>query len=416
MNVQTPNGDDVEVPMNDEGLAGDVTPNDGIYGGELIIEHPGQYVVQPVLTGFYDLPGAEITTEFVRSTQHLVTVSPVRLEFTGKARMVRKDSDRMIISVGVTEVNPGGTFCLIRFALDPPTFLSLDGLRAHTEVYGKKGNDLVPVAWLGGLVDIENGWIALELDARWLQRAGVSGSLVLRNSYIADVTTSFPIATYFDDIAVDNSDIIPIPGFVTLLNKPPMPITYEMRNGVNPLFSKSTFLTLLSYIQSLHYGALLSSNLYLNPILSLDRTAASTKKGLVLIPGYCATINPWKRNSGDFTNAHFFDEMNLNVPNDEVCHLIIQFIYVCLMSVNSTQGRLLLSPRSLVSIRLVSLVTLKVAWLQRTFITITSLVSRQPLVHDSFNLWAHHIKGRQQRPARLIWVRFLELDVVATAI
>lgn len=37
-----------------------------------------------------------------------------------------------------------------------------------------------------------------------------------------------------------------------------------------------------------------------------------------MVPGYCATINPWKRNGGDFTGAYFFDEPELNVSNDEV--------------------------------------------------------------------------------------------------
>jgi pimeloyl-ACP methyl ester carboxylesterase len=173
--------------------------------------------------------------------------------------------------------------------LDP-----VDGLRAYTEVWGKKGSTLVPVAWLGGIVSIEKGSVSLELNALWLQRAGVSGSLVLRNTYIADVTTSFPIASFSADIPVGNSGVIPIPGFDFMLRKDPVSISYEMRNGVNPRLVNKT-------------------------------SAAADKKGLVLVPGYCASINPWSRNSKDFTDAYFFSEMNLNVPNDEYARKVIAF-------------------------------------------------------------------------------------------
>lgn len=111
----------------------------------------------------------------------------------------------------------------------------VDNLRAYTEVYGTKDGKLAPVAWLGGRVDVKDGYVTLELNARWLLRAGAGGSLVLRNTYIADLITSFPIASYPDDIAVDNSAAIPVPGFARLLTlKQAVPITKEMREGVSP--------------------------------------------------------------------------------------------------------------------------------------------------------------------------------------
>jgi len=279
LNVETPSGKDVVVPMNDKGVEGDVMAGDGVYAGQLLLTTPGQYVVKPVIVGSYEGAGAEVSTDFVRSTQHLVTVSSVSLELTGKANLVPKDEERMLINIGVSEINPK------------------DGLRAYTEVWGYKSsnsNELVAVAWLGGLVDIENGYVTLELNARWLQRAGVTGDLVLRNTYIADVTTSFPIATFSADIAVSNSGSVRTHFAKLLSTKMPLPVTYEMRNGVNP----RTF----------------------------NKTAvAGGKKGIVLIPGYCATINPWSRNAKDFTDAYFFDDMNLNVPNDEYARKVVAF-------------------------------------------------------------------------------------------
>jgi len=183
----------------------------------------------------------------------------------------------MLINIGVTEVN------------------SKDGLRAYAEVYGTKAGNLVPVAWIGGLVEIENGFVTLELAGSWLQRAGAQGPLVLRNAYIADIKTSFPIATFSNDIPVDQSSVIPLPGFAKMLLQAPVPITYEMRNGVNPLRFNRT------------------------------KGALAGLKGLVLVPGYCATINPWSRNAGDFANAFFFSEMNLNIPNDAYAKKVIAF-------------------------------------------------------------------------------------------
>lgn len=109
MNVETPEGTDIQVPMNDDGLEADFAANDGIYSGRLQIETPGEYVVQPVLSGFVNSMGAEASTQFVRSTQHLVSVSDVRLDITGKANLARMDDMRMLVNIGVSEVNPKGT-------------------------------------------------------------------------------------------------------------------------------------------------------------------------------------------------------------------------------------------------------------------------------------------------------------------
>jgi len=112
--------------------------------------------------------------------------------------------------------------------------------------------------------------VGLELNLDWLQSAGVSGPLYLRNTYLSDITTSFPVAISASQIEVTKSTSLPrhwayAPN--ALIN-----ITMEMRFGVNPL----------------------------PPV-----EAPSAAPNLLLLPGYCTNENPWSRNAGDFTNGFF---------------------------------------------------------------------------------------------------------------
>jgi len=168
-------------------------------------------------------------------------------------------------------------------------------LRAYTEVYGVAQDQVVPVAWLGGLVTVEGGLVTLELDHAWLQRAGVTGELFLRNTYVADTYTAFPVATFAEDMKVDRSALLltRAKGFDGV-PKTQLPITKVMREGFNPLKNRTG--------------------------------AVPGKKGIVLVPGYCAAVNPWKRNAADFTDAYFFDEANLNVPNEVYAQKVMAFV------------------------------------------------------------------------------------------
>lgn len=104
----TPSGQDVHVPMNDDGVHGDVLAKDGIFYAEVAIDTEGQYIAQPILSGFFNAVGAEEETEFMRSTQHLVTASPIELEILGKATIARKDSERTLIHLAVSSNGAAG--------------------------------------------------------------------------------------------------------------------------------------------------------------------------------------------------------------------------------------------------------------------------------------------------------------------
>jgi len=132
--------------------------------------------------------------------------------------------------------------------------------------------------------------ISLELDTKWLQRAGVRGPLTLKNVYLADMDTSFPVASY-GEMGVANSNLGSLRLSPELVN---MEITREMRVGVNPL-----------------------------PKMNTTRSAAAPS--LFLLPGYCAAVNPWAHRSGDFTNAQYFVDKG-NYGHDEYSLKALNFI------------------------------------------------------------------------------------------
>lgn len=106
-------------------------------------------------------------------------------------------------------------------------------LRAYAEVLGTSGSEKKAAAWIGGLVEVTNGVVSLELNLDWLQLAGVSGPLYLQNVYLSDATTSFPVSIYSGEIQVAKSEGLPRHWAAAANTN--ISITTEMREGVNPL-------------------------------------------------------------------------------------------------------------------------------------------------------------------------------------
>jgi hypothetical protein len=123
--------------------------------------------------------------------------------------------------------------------------------------------------------------------------------LTIRNLYISDVTTSYPLSLYEKDITIDGA------ANLVLYFKPSRKfhitpeIEREMRNGLAPswLTNNSTRATGIAFKR----GCIL---------ILLDIN-------LVLLPGYCASVNPWTRREQDFTNG-FFPVQYGNYANDQV--------------------------------------------------------------------------------------------------
>lgn len=274
MEVTLPDGSSVDIPMHDDGInGGDLQASDKSYSAKMRITQPGIYIIESILDG--ELNTLDDTNDsFERTSQHVVAVSAATVEVGSKAFMKPIDSKRSLINIAATNAD----------SAQPE-------LRAYAEVWGTSADGTKkPAAWIGGLVELVNGFIGLELPLEWLQIAGVSGPLYLQNVYFSDIATSFPVSISSSEIYVMNSDVLPKHwGLQALTN---MTITQEMRVGVNPL-----------------------------PSAPVSPEVPS----LLLLPGYCTDVNPWARNPGDFTNG-FFPVDRGNYANQEYAERILALV------------------------------------------------------------------------------------------
>jgi hypothetical protein len=274
MEVTTPEEQDEDIPMSDtyEGLAKfGYEPNDGYYGAHIQAEEAGTYLVQASIQGWWNTQTSE-KIPFVRSSQYVIQVSSATLELTGSASIKTKDAEHMEIDLAVT-----GT---------------ADQIRAYVEVLGTDPNtkQFKPACWLGGIVQLQNNVVSLELDVNWLKLAGVNGPLKLQNVYVTDMLTSFPISVAASEMTVVGSEELEFEIPTT-----PITITKQMREGVNPLKYEEVNSTVVA-------------------------------PTLILLPGYCSGFNPWIDKRGDFTGAGFFEMVKGNYGHQEFTGLFLNWI------------------------------------------------------------------------------------------
>jgi len=292
MMVTNPFGDVETVIMNDLGLEEDKVAGDGKFTGAVIAKHPGIYLVEARLNGNLDDPIGIEETPFQRTTQHFLRVSDVgaSLYIGGHALLSSVDSKRYALNV--TVVGAAG--------------LSQATIRAYTELHAKKTDGtVVPICWVGGIVyiDEKTSSFALMVDKRWLADAGITAQdkLFIQQTYLSDVDTSFPIASFFPSIDVDlrTDDLLQeIDAVRNKEGKRSREEEKEMRRGVRP-------------VDTVRVDA--------------DAGAPEALINLVLLPGYCAEVNPWTRKHEDFTNG-FYPVKYGNFPNDEYAHYMMEQI------------------------------------------------------------------------------------------
>lgn len=262
MEVFTPDGKEVDVPMHDDGLHADGVAGDGIYGASLVATQAGQYMANAVLEGV-----SPDGTPFIRSTEHIITVVDDPLELSGTATGVG-NGNRIDIYLGVNRVTS-------------------NKYHAYAEVWGTNDqNQPIPVCWIASMLNplTYQGQpaIKLELDLNWAARANAKAPYTLKNVYVQDSNSFVPISQK-SSINVDMKS--PVNAIVSrILTKGIPEITEEMLNGVRP------------------------------PMPVSNTTNACN---LVLIHGYCAGSNPWQEHApNDFTNACFFLFKDGNLLND----------------------------------------------------------------------------------------------------
>jgi len=271
MEVITPEGTEIDVPMHDDGLHNDGEANDGVYGASIKATVAGQYLATAVLEGVTPEGNA-----FIRSTEHVVNVVDDTLELTGTGFAVG-DGTRIDIYLGVNQK-------------------SANKYRAYAEVYGIDGQgNLVPNCWISSMVNVSmyqsSPAVRLELDLNWVAIANAKAPFVLKNAYIQEVNSFLPISQKaVIKLTMQSRNVDRI--VAGILSRGVPTITEEMREGVRPQMNFSS-------------------------------PAACN---LVLVHGYCAGTNPWEKHAfSDFTNACFFLFKDGNLLNDAFAMKVADF-------------------------------------------------------------------------------------------
>jgi len=139
-------------------------------------------------------------------------------------------------------------------------------------------------------VNVNGNHVSLQLNLKWLVNANVQGPLTLKNTYIAEAESSYPISRFDADIIVQHSYLQYDKNFDELMRLTgPLSITNDMKFGVKPIVQ--------------------ITNLTAGP-------------NLILLHGYCAGENPFTKNTHIFTNAGFFLNKNANLGNDAFSKLV----------------------------------------------------------------------------------------------
>ena len=255
MSVTAPDGRQFTQAFYDDGLHSDGRARDGIYGGSFSAQMAGDYTVQISMAG-----QSADGTSFYRTAEHLIPVVSADLSFA-----------RAAVSTAVVD----DSRLAIRVPMNSGRANDTRHFRVHAEVWGAdRSGRMAPVAWVGGMKQINGGQLELSLDGRWLSLAGVnSATMELRNLRIED-------PDHF--IAVAKSQRLPFTAarLPTSAGRAAAGITEDMRMGPRP------------------------------------QAALEAGSRLLLVHGYCSG-NVWGPQTGQFTGESVFQDLNQNRSHDE---------------------------------------------------------------------------------------------------
>lgn len=271
MDLFLPDGQNIDVPMHDDGLHYDGLANDGIYGAVVTATEVGPYLATAVLRG-----KTSEGYDFIRSTEHIINVVDDDLQLTDIA-FAEGDGKRINLHLVVNSL----------------THLKH---RAYTEVWGKdsKGND-VPIAWLSSMVNPHeyqnHPVVTLELDLQWVAKAKAQGPYLLKNAFLQDADFHVPVSKKDSIKVIEQTNVDALVERLLSANMDLSVITPEMRMGVRP---------------------------------TLNFTVSDPT--LVLLHGYCSSTNPWEEAGGFTGNVKYFLNKDASVTNDKFALLVAEYM------------------------------------------------------------------------------------------
>lgn len=254
-----------EYPMFDDGLHGDGKAMDGVFGADFAPQSAGEWTAQVIASG-HTADGKG----FVRSAEFAVPVIADTMSVRQATVFGKAVSDRRIA-----------------LDLDVSTSKASTGhYRVVGEVWGmsRDGKRALPVAWIGGMSELDGSRLPLSLDARWIARAKAVGPFTLRNLRIEDPNHFIPLAKVAE-LPLDLG-ALPKAAFDRRIA-----IDDEMRQGPRP------------------------ADLML---------AKGVGKRLLLVHGYCSG-DAWGPVAYQFGTSSVFKDFNKNRTHDQFANLIKTF-------------------------------------------------------------------------------------------
>lgn len=251
-----------KIAMFDDGLHADGVAGDGLYGGVFDAGEAGLLNAQVLVKG-----RSASGVALLRTAEHVIPVVNADLGLGARAEAVMAKSGgatRLDLRVPATGPKKGGHY------------------RAIGEVWGRdaKGGEL-PIAWIGGMVEITDGAIELGFDERWVAKAGAQGPFELRN------------------LRVEDAD-----HFVTLARSERMPLA-------------------MSLSATKHAAAEIEiDELMTQGPRPTELNSKAVGSRLVLVHGYCSG-GVWP--ASQFSNASTFLDANQNRTHDQFAQRIRNF-------------------------------------------------------------------------------------------
>lgn len=316
VSLQRPDGSELVSAMHDDGMHMDKASNDGILGASFKADQPGVYVATIDMKAITDNG-----VTFHRSQHHVFRVVDIDLKLNTKTA-----------SLALQENEESAEMLKINLHLDSSD-KSLVGrkFRAYAEVWATgsdKSSDAVPVAWIGGMSNVErlstseqgeHLVLPLEMSMKWISRAEAKLPLVLRNVYLQDADSSVPLCEA-EEIQIQ------IHRLHERNTEVPASVMQQMvQQKISTKFSFNAQRDSLSEV--MYFGLRPRENSF--EVVREKRKQAQSSgtpnagHRLVLVHGYCSSDTPF--DTEDFTSYSIFLDLESNRSNDEFALLLREF-------------------------------------------------------------------------------------------
>jgi hypothetical protein len=269
LQITMPNGVEVTIPFNDDGMHQDEEAGDGIYGAILETNQVGYYQCRSTVLGVND-----DGISYARSSEHIFPISTPDLTLTGLSRLIKSETT-FKFKIFVDRLNPNS---------EKEYYIKAEVWGTRTDIV----ENYYPVAWIGGInminhdIHSESSYIELSIDPRWIQLSQLSPPFQLRNVVVQDINDN-ALISHRDEIFVESN----------ISSDDPM-----IKSGKQIVFD---------------------DDMFVGPRPDKYKLSNSTRGKLILVHGYCS--NPvWP--ISDFTDAVEFLDVGESRSNDQFARLL----------------------------------------------------------------------------------------------